>query len=96
MTIFDEDTPLELITAIRPDVLIKGGDYRPEQVVGREEVEAAGGRLVIVPLFEGHSTTSMVDRAFERELTPHAAEPVPPPHRGPRAVSATSVHDPRD
>ena len=60
-----------LINAIRPDVLIKGGDYRPDQVVGREEVEAAGGRLVIVPLLEGHSTTSMVDRASERETKLH-------------------------
>ncbi len=80
VTIFDEDTPLELINAIRPDVLIKGGDYRPDQVVGREEVEQTGGRLVIVPLFEGHSTTSMVDRASDREAVPHSSSPVPPPH----------------
>ena len=53
VTIFDEDTPLELITAIRPDVLVKGGDYRPDQVVGRAEVEAAGGRLVLVPPVPG-------------------------------------------
>ena len=66
VTVFDEDTPLELITAIRPDVLVKGGDYRPEQVVGRAEVEAAGGRLVLIPLVEGHSTTTLVHRASER------------------------------
>ena len=63
-------------------MLVKGGDYRPEQVVGRAEVEAAGGRLVLVPLVEGHSTTSLVRRAVERELTPHAGRvPFRPPHR---------------
>ena len=82
VTIFDDDTPLELITAIRPDVLVKGGDYRPEEVVGRAEVEAAGGRLVLVPLVEGHSTTTMVHRASERGITPHAAEPALNPHVG--------------
>jgi D-beta-D-heptose 7-phosphate kinase / D-beta-D-heptose 1-phosphate adenosyltransferase len=78
--VFDEDTPLELITAIRPDVLVKGGDYRPEQVVGRAEVEEAGGRLVLIPLAEGHSTTTIVRRAWEREITPHPAEPAQSPH----------------
>ena len=66
VTIFDEDTPLELITAIRPNVLVKGGDYRPDEVVGRAEVEEAGGRLVLIPLVEGHSTTTLVRRASER------------------------------
>jgi len=94
VTVFDEDTPLELITAIRPDVLVKGGDYRPEQVVGRVEVEAAGGRLVLVPLVPGHSTSSLVHRASERELTPHAAGPVPAPHLT-RAVSAARSQDSR-
>lgn len=78
VTIFDEDTPLELIEAILPDVLVKGGDYRPEEVVGREEVDAAGGRLVLIPLVAGHSTTRMVLRATDRTLTIHAPEPVPP------------------
>jgi D-beta-D-heptose 7-phosphate kinase / D-beta-D-heptose 1-phosphate adenosyltransferase len=93
-TIFDEDTPLELINAIRPDVLIKGGDYRPDQVVGRAEVEAAGGRLVIVPLFEGHSTTSMVGRASEREKNVHAGKPAPPPHHA-RIATGTGSPTPR-
>ncbi len=88
MTIFEEDTPLELINAIRPDVLIKGGDYRPDQVVGREEVEASGGRLVIVPLFEGHSTSRMVDRASERDLARHSGGPVPPRAPQPRSSAA--------
>jgi len=59
---FDEDTPLELIRALRPDVLAKGGDYLPEAVVGREFVEAAGGRLVLVPFLPGHSTTLIEGR----------------------------------
>ncbi len=74
VTVFDDDTPLALIEAIRPDVLVKGGDYRPEDVVGREVVEANGGRLVLVPLAEGHSTTNLVRRAAERTVTLHAAE----------------------
>jgi D-beta-D-heptose 7-phosphate kinase/D-beta-D-heptose 1-phosphate adenosyltransferase len=75
LTVFDEDTPLELIAAIRPDVLVKGGDYRPDEVVGRAEVEAAGGRVVLIPLVEGHSTTTTVQRASQRDRTP-----VPAPH----------------
>ncbi len=89
VTVFDEDTPLELITAIRPDVLVKGGDYRPEDVVGRAEVEATGGRLVLIPLVEGHSTTNLVHRASERERTPHGRAPVPAPHL-PRAGTTAS------
>jgi D-beta-D-heptose 7-phosphate kinase/D-beta-D-heptose 1-phosphate adenosyltransferase len=58
--IFDEETPLALIEQVRPDVLVKGADYRPEQVVGREEVEKAGGRVVLVPLVDGYSTTSIL------------------------------------
>jgi D-beta-D-heptose 7-phosphate kinase/D-beta-D-heptose 1-phosphate adenosyltransferase len=94
VTVFDAETPIDLISAIRPNVLVKGGDYLSEQVVGRREVEAAGGRLVLVPLFPGHSTTSLLNRAVERELTPHAAEPVRPPHRA-RAASASRTHDAR-
>jgi D-beta-D-heptose 7-phosphate kinase/D-beta-D-heptose 1-phosphate adenosyltransferase len=79
VTIFDEDTPLELIETIAPDILVKGGDYRPEQVVGRTIVESAGGKVVIIPLVEGHSTTNMVLRASERSLRLHPGEPSPPP-----------------
>ena len=74
VTIFDADTPLELITAIRPNFLVKGGDYRPDQVVGRTEVEEAGGRLVLIPLAEGHSTSTLVRRASERADAPHTTE----------------------
>ena len=59
---FDEDTPLELIRALRPDVLVKGGDYTPETVVGRADVEARGGRLVLIPFLPGHSTSRIEQR----------------------------------
>ncbi len=62
VVIFAEDTPLDLVRALRPDVLVKGGDYTPETVVGREEVESRGGRVVIVPLTAGQSTTSIIER----------------------------------
>jgi rfaE bifunctional protein nucleotidyltransferase chain/domain len=59
---FDEDTPLELITALQPDILAKGGDYTPETVVGRDVVEARGGRVVLVPFLPGHSSSAIVER----------------------------------
>lgn len=62
VTLFDEDTPQELIAALLPDVLVKGGDYRPEQVVGREEVEAAGGSVSVLPFHSGYSTTNIIHR----------------------------------
>lgn len=62
VVLFDEDTPLDLIRALRPDVLVKGGDYEPETVVGAGEVRAAGGRVVIVPLVPGRSTTQIIQR----------------------------------
>ncbi len=60
--LFDQDTPLELVRHLRPDVLVKGGDYTPDTVVGRSDVEAWGGRVVIVPLTPGHSTTTTIAR----------------------------------
>jgi len=59
---FGEDTPLELITALQPDILAKGGDYTAETVVGREVVEARGGRVVLVPFLPGHSSTAIAER----------------------------------
>jgi len=59
---FDEDTPLELIRALAPDVLVKGGDWSPDRIVGREFVEAGGGRVVSLPLLPGRSTSALVDR----------------------------------
>lgn len=60
--IFDEDTPINLILAIKPDVLAKGGDYTIEQIVGAREVIANGGRVVINPVVEGFSTTATVEK----------------------------------
>jgi len=59
---FEEDTPLELIRALGPDVLAKGGDYSPEGVVGKDLVEARGGRVAIIPFLPGHSTSAIVER----------------------------------
>ena len=58
---FSEDTPERLICAVRPDILVKGGDYRPEQVAGRGCVEGAGGRVTILPFLDGCSTTALID-----------------------------------
>jgi D-beta-D-heptose 7-phosphate kinase/D-beta-D-heptose 1-phosphate adenosyltransferase len=65
VVIFDEETPLETIEAIRPDVLVKGQDYLPHEVVGRELVESYGGRLELVPLLPEHSTSALVDRILK-------------------------------
>jgi D-beta-D-heptose 7-phosphate kinase/D-beta-D-heptose 1-phosphate adenosyltransferase len=90
VTIFDEETPLPLIAAIGPDILVKGGDYRPEDVVGRAEVEAAGGRLVLIPLVEGHSTTDLVHRAARGTVKAHPAESVSAPHLGRKTIPVGS------
>jgi rfaE bifunctional protein nucleotidyltransferase chain/domain len=63
VVIFEEDTPLELINSILPDALIKGGDYTVEQVAGSKEVIANGGRVIINPIMEGFSTTSIIAQA---------------------------------
>jgi D-beta-D-heptose 7-phosphate kinase/D-beta-D-heptose 1-phosphate adenosyltransferase len=63
VVVFDEDTPLELIRSVQPNVLVKGADYRREEVVGREIVEAAGGEVILVKLLPEHSTTRLVERA---------------------------------
>jgi D-beta-D-heptose 7-phosphate kinase / D-beta-D-heptose 1-phosphate adenosyltransferase len=65
VVIFEEDTPIRLIAQVRPSVLVKGGDYTREQVVGHEIVEAEGGEVLLVDILEGHSTTSLVKRARE-------------------------------
>jgi len=70
VTIFEEDTPLAVLEAVRPEVLVKGGDYRPTEVIGRELVEAAGGRVEIVPLTPEKSTSSLVERIRSSGATP--------------------------
>ena len=62
VVLFGEDTPLELIRALEPDVLVKGADYALDQIVGADLVRARGGRVVRVPLVQGFSTTSLVER----------------------------------
>jgi rfaE bifunctional protein nucleotidyltransferase chain/domain len=62
VVLFDEDTPMELLRALKPNVLVKGGDYTRESIVGAREVESWGGETVIIPLTAGHSTTSMIEK----------------------------------
>jgi len=62
VVVFDDISPRALIASLLPDVLVKGGDYTPEQIHGREEVEAAGGIVVALPFIEGASTTSIIRR----------------------------------
>lgn len=66
VTIFDEPTPREVITALLPDILVKGGDWGVDQIVGREEVEAAGGRVLSLPFVDGCSTTDVIERIAQR------------------------------
>ncbi len=68
--IFDEDTPLELVQALQPDVIVKGGDYSEDTVVGAREVRARGGRVVIVPLTPGQSTTSIIEKLRAQRPAP--------------------------
>lgn len=62
VTIFEEDTPLELIVCVEPHVLVKGGDWAVDSIVGREFVEQRGGLVMSIPLLPGYSTTSIIDR----------------------------------
>ncbi len=65
VVLFDEDTPLELITRLQPDILVKGGDYRLEDIVGRDAVLARGGRVAALPFLPGYSTTDLLSRIRE-------------------------------
>ncbi len=62
VVIFEEDTPLNLITAIMPDVLVKGGDYTIDQVAGAKEVIGNGGQVIINPILEGFSSTTLIEK----------------------------------
>jgi len=57
---FAEDTPLNLITTLMPDILIKGGDYQPDDIVGATEVRQSGGEVIVMPFIDGHSSTSLI------------------------------------
>ena len=65
VVIFDEDTPLELISLLRPDVLVKGGDYTVDGVVGRDVVESYGGRVELINFVDGKSTTNIINKILE-------------------------------
>ena len=62
VTVFEEETPARLIQDLLPDVLVKGGDWTLHEIVGRTEVEAAGGEVISIPLEEGYSTTSLIEQ----------------------------------
>ncbi len=65
VTVFDEDTPFELVSAIIPDVIVKGGDYTPETIVGADIVTQNGGEVAVIPLVEGKSTTNIIKKINE-------------------------------
>jgi len=66
---FSEDTPQKIISLLIPDVLVKGGDWKLDEVVGREEVEGAGGRVVLVPYLEGYSTSALINKIINSAAT---------------------------
>jgi D-beta-D-heptose 7-phosphate kinase/D-beta-D-heptose 1-phosphate adenosyltransferase len=66
VVVFEEDTPLRLIEIVQPDFLVKGGDWRPEQIVGSEQVLARGGQVRSLPFVEGYSTTNIETKILER------------------------------
>ena len=65
VTIFDDLTPQAVIARMTPNVLVKGGDWSPNEIVGREEVEAAGGQVVSIPAIPGHSTSAIIEAALK-------------------------------
>ena len=71
VTVFDESTPRQLIQTILPDILVKGGDWGIGEIVGREEVEAAGGQVLAIPFEPGQSTTGIIDRILRAYCTEH-------------------------
>lgn len=66
VTVFDDPTPREIIATLLPDILVKGGDWGVDQIIGRREVESAGGRVLSLPFVEGSSTTDVIQRIIER------------------------------
>ncbi len=65
VVVFAEDTPLELVRLLEPDVIVKGGDYTEDSIVGASEVRSRGGRVVVVPLTPGQSTTAIIEKLSE-------------------------------
>ena len=66
VVVFTDDTPLELIETIKPDIVAKGGDYTVDTIVGAQEVQSWGGEAVVIPLRPGHSTTSIIEKLSGR------------------------------
>jgi len=62
VSIFDDDTPADIIARVQPDILVKGADWPADQIVGRDTVEARGGRVILEPVEEGYSTTGLIER----------------------------------
>jgi D-beta-D-heptose 7-phosphate kinase/D-beta-D-heptose 1-phosphate adenosyltransferase len=62
VSVFDEDTPADIIRRVQPDILVKGADWAPDKIVGRDTVEARGGRVVLEPVEQGYSTTTLIER----------------------------------
>jgi D-beta-D-heptose 7-phosphate kinase/D-beta-D-heptose 1-phosphate adenosyltransferase len=81
LTSFDQATPQKAVAALKPDVLVKGGDWGPLEIIGRAEVEAAGGRVVRVPYYKGHSTSAVIRKIARSQAGPKK-KPVSPSHRG--------------
>ena len=69
VTIFSEETPQKIIEELRPDFLVKGGDYEPENIVGADRVRSDGGQVVILPFISGHSTTNIIEKQLGKDLT---------------------------
>ena len=65
VTWFDEETPAEIIRIVRPDVLVKGGDWKPEEIVGKDFVESYGGKVLSIPFVSGYSTTNIVEKILK-------------------------------
>ena len=72
VVIFDEDTPADIIRRVQPDVLVKGADWPADQIVGRDTVEARGGRVVLIPVEQGYSTTAIVEKIRESLAGPES------------------------
>ncbi len=64
---FAEETPIDLIKTLLPDVLVKGGDYQPDHIVGAKEVREAGGKVIVVPFLDGHSSTNLIKKIQNSE-----------------------------
>lgn len=65
LVVFSQESPKKVIESLLPDVLVKGGDWLPEEVVGKQEVEEAGGKVIIIPFLSGHSSSEMVRKIIE-------------------------------